>query len=154
MLQFVLTFSTLVRKQLPDDSPEAEDLDLVIQETRRCAGIIRRLLDFAREKAPEKSYGDLNELIRRTTELVSQSAQSEGIEIGIDLDESLPAVWMDENLVGQVIMNMLVNAEHAIEGGGRIQIRTAQRDGYRGSASGGEPVAMAEIQLQMKKMWQ
>jgi two-component system NtrC family sensor kinase len=44
-------------------------------------------------------------------------------------------------------MNMLVNAEHAIEGGGRIQIVTAQRDGYRGSASGGEPVAMAEITI-------
>jgi two-component system NtrC family sensor kinase len=143
----VLTFSTLVRKQLPDDSPEAEDLDLVIQETRRCAGIIRRLLDFAREKAPEKTYVDLNELIRSTTDLVSQSAHSAGIEIVTHFDESLPPVWMDEDLVGQVIMNMLVNAEHAIEGGGRIEIRTAQREDYRGAASSDEPVAMAEITI-------
>jgi two-component system NtrC family sensor kinase len=50
----VLTFSHLVRKQMPEGSPEAEDLDLVIQETTRCATIIRRLLDFAREKTPEK----------------------------------------------------------------------------------------------------
>jgi two-component system NtrC family sensor kinase len=48
----VLTFSTLVRKQVPDGSPEAEDLDLVIQETRRCAAIIRRLLDFAPPVGP------------------------------------------------------------------------------------------------------
>jgi two-component system NtrC family sensor kinase len=143
----VLTFSTLVRKQVPDGSPEADDLDLVIQQTRRCAGIIRRLLDFAREKAPEKSYVDLNELIRKTTELVSQSAHSAGIEIVTDFDESLPTVWIDEDLVSQVIMNMLVNAEHAIEGGGRIEIRTARHDDYRGSAPGGEPVAMAEITI-------
>ena len=35
----VLTFATLVRKEMPPGSPEAEDLDLVIQETRRCATI-------------------------------------------------------------------------------------------------------------------
>ena len=48
----VLTFSHLVRRNLPDDSPDAEDLDLVIRETKRCASIIRRLLDFSREKTP------------------------------------------------------------------------------------------------------
>ena len=143
----VLTFSTLVRKQVPDGSPEAEDLDLVIQETRRCAGIIRRLLDFAREKAPEKSYVDLNKMIRKTIELVSQSAQSSGIEIVTEFDESLPTVWMDEDLVDQVIMNMLVNAEHAMEGGGRIMIRTRQRDDYRRKVTNAKPVAMAEITI-------
>jgi two-component system NtrC family sensor kinase len=48
----VLTFAHLVRQNLPDDSRDAEDLDLVIKETKRCAGIIRRLLDFSREKTP------------------------------------------------------------------------------------------------------
>ena len=36
---------------------------------------------------------------------------------------------MDENLIKQVIMNMLVNAQHAIEGEGRITIRTRLLDG-------------------------
>ena len=84
----VLTFSHLVRKQMPDDSPEAEDLDLVIQETKRCATIIRRLLDFAREKTPEKKYSDLNQTDRRTSHLISQSAQVADIDIILDLDES------------------------------------------------------------------
>jgi two-component system NtrC family sensor kinase len=120
----VLTFSHLVRKQLPDDSPEAEDLDLVIQETKRCAAIIRRLLDFAREKTPEKKYSDLNKLIEETTQLISQSAQVTDIDIIMDLDEALPAVWIDEDLIKQVIMNMLVNAQHSIDGGGTISVRT------------------------------
>jgi two-component system NtrC family sensor kinase len=120
----VLTFSHLVRKQMTDGSPEAEDLDLVIQETKRCATIIRRLLDFAREKTPEKKYSDLNSLVEQTTQLISQSAQIAGIDIVIDLDPDLPAVWIDEDLVKQVIMNLLVNAQHAIESDGRITIRT------------------------------
>ena len=48
----MLTFTSLLRKKMADGSPDAEDLDLVIRETRRCASIIRRLLDFAREKVP------------------------------------------------------------------------------------------------------
>jgi two-component system NtrC family sensor kinase len=143
----VLTFSTLVRKQVPDGSPEAEDLDLVIQETRRCAGIIRRLLDFAREKAPEKSYADLNQLIEKTVQLVSQSAQAADIEINMDLDPALPTVWMDDNLVEQVIMNMLVNAKHSIQGGGRITIRTRLREDHRRSASSAAPDTKVEITI-------
>jgi len=143
----VLTFSTLVRKQMPDGSPEAEDLDLVIQETRRCASIIRRLLDFAREKAPEKNFADLNRLIERTVGLVSESARAADIEISVDLDRTLPPVWMDESLVEQVVMNMLVNAQHAIEGAGRISVRTRKREQYQRSAANAEPADLAEITI-------
>jgi len=143
----VLTFSTLVRNQLPDGSPEAEDLDLVIKETRRCAAIIRRLLDFAREKAPEKGYVDLNRLVEKTVELISQAARDADIEVITDLDSLLPSVWADEDLIEQVVMNMLVNAEHAIEKNGRITIRTRPRVECRRNTADAEPVAVAEITI-------
>ncbi|MCU0990232.1 MAG: ATP-binding protein [Xanthomonadales bacterium] len=139
----VLTFSSLVRKQLPEGSPEAEDLDLVIQETRRCAAIIRRLLDFAREKTPERNYADLNAVVRKTVLLIEQSAQAAGIDIALDLDERLPLAWIDENLVEQVIMNMLVNAQHAIGSDGRITVRTRLRDAAGSAADGGVTGAAA-----------
>jgi two-component system NtrC family sensor kinase len=120
----VLTFSHLVRQELEDGSPEAEDLDLVIQETKRCAAIIRRLLDFAREKTPEKDYADVNQLIEECTQLIKQSAQLADIEIVSELTEGLPPVWMDADLVKQVIMNVLVNAQHAIGREGRIRVAT------------------------------
>lgn len=123
----VLTFSTLVRNNLPEDSPEAEDLDLVIQETKRCAAIIRRLLDFAREKTPEKSYVELNRMIDDCIQLISQPAQLADIELDIQLESGLPPVWVDEDLVKQVIMNMLVNAQHAIGSDGTITVRTRLR---------------------------
>ena len=124
----VLTFAHLVRKNLPDDSRDAEDLDLVIRETKRCAGIIRRLLDFSREKTPEKDYGNLNNIIEETLKLIEQPAQVEDIELITDFDENLPLIWLDESLIKQVIMNMLVNARHAIEGEGSITIKTRLRD--------------------------
>lgn len=143
----VLTFSYLVRKNLPDDSPDAEDLDLVIRETKRCAAIIRRLLDFSREKTPEKTFSDLNVLIDETIQLVAQAAQLNDIEIITDLDEKLPAIWLDDNLIRQVIMNMMVNAQHAINSKGFINIRTRLLAASDCPESITEPREMAEITI-------
>jgi len=143
----VLTFSYLVRKNLPDGSPDAEDLDLVIRETKRCAAIIRRLLDFSREKTPEKTFSNLNELVLETVQLVAQSAQVKDIDITTELDERLPAIWMDENLIKQVIMNMLVNAQHAIDSEGRITIKTRLLSASECPESVEEPQEMAEVAI-------
>lgn len=143
----VLTFSHLVRKELPDGSPEAEDLDLVIQETKRCAAIIRRLLDFAREKTPEKTYADVNQMIEECTQLINQSAHMADIGIVTELNSELPAVWMDADLVKQVIMNMLVNAQHAIGKDGTINVSTRLREAppEAGAQKAGSP--MVEISI-------
>ncbi len=143
----VLTFSHLVRRQMPEGSPQAEDLDLVIQETKRCAAIIRRLLDFARKKTPEKKFSDINALITETAHLLEQAAHIEDIDIILDLDEKLPAIWMDEDLIKQVFMNIMVNAQHAIEGKGSITIRSRYCAEYRNTEAGGRPVPMVEIAI-------
>ncbi len=143
----VLTFSHLVRKKMPDGSAEAEDLDLVIQETKRCAAIIRRLLDFAREKTPEKKFSDINGLITETARLIEQSAQVEDIDIIMDLDEDLPAIWIDEDLIGQVFMNVMVNAQHAIVGEGSIEIRTRYSPEHRMADAGAGTEPMVRISI-------
>ena len=143
----VLTFSHLVRKKIPEGSQEAEDLDLVIQETKRCSTIIRRLLDFAREKTPEKKLADLNQIIEDTARFIERPAHLRDIEITIDLDRDLPPVWVDEDLIKQVIVNMLVNAQHAIEHRGSITIRSRRFPEARSPEPGGKPVPMVEISV-------
>jgi two-component system, NtrC family, sensor kinase len=123
----VLTFSTLLRKQAAEGSRDAEDLDLVIRETRRCATIIRRLLDFAREKKPEKKFADLNRVIEETVRIVERPSHVRDIEIRLELDPQLPEVWMDSDLIKQVVMNMLVNAQHALDSGGHVSVRTSRK---------------------------
>jgi two-component system NtrC family sensor kinase len=143
----ILTFSHLLRKNVPDDSTEAEDLDLVIRETKRCAAIIRRLLDFAREKAPEKKFADLNEIIENTVRIVEQPAHLHNIEITLDLDRDLPSIWVEPDLIEQVILNMLVNAQHAIENDGAITIQCRRSPEPRIPDPGMEPVPMVEISI-------
>jgi two-component system, NtrC family, sensor kinase len=143
----VLTFSHLIRQKMKDGTQDAEDMDLVISETKRCAGIIRRLLDFARQKSPERAYRDLNALIVETARFVERSAQLHGTAIELELDPELPEVWIDENQVKQVVMNMLVNAQHATEGGGTIRVATRRVAEPVAAEPDSEPVEMVEITI-------
>jgi two-component system, NtrC family, sensor kinase len=118
----VLTFTHLLRRKMPEGSQDAEDLDLVIRETKRCASIIRRLLDFARDKPPEKAAVDLNRLIEETVRFVERSAALQDIDIGTELDPQLPPLQVDADLIKQLLMNLLVNAQQAIEDDGHIQV--------------------------------
>jgi two-component system NtrC family sensor kinase len=143
----ILTFSHLIRKKMPDGSPDAEDLDLVIRETKRCAAIIRRLLDFAREKTPEKKFCDLNQIIEDTARIIERPANLRDIEITMDLDRNLPQAWVDADLIKQVIMNMLVNAQHAIEEKGSITIRSRRVPRAMSLELGAKPVPMVELSI-------
>ena len=143
----ILTFSHLLRQKMPDKSPDAEDMDLVIRETKRCAAIIKRLLDFAREKKPEKKFADINQIIEDTVRIVERPAYLRDIEITMDLDRTLPLIWIDADQIKQVIMNMLVNAQHAVEEKGSIAISTRRAAEPRPSAQSAEPIPMVEISI-------
>ena len=141
----ILTFSHLVRQNMPDKSTDAEDMDLVIRETKRCAAIIKRLLDFAREKQPEKKFTDLNQVIGDTVRIVEQPAHLRDIEISLDLDRTLPPIWIDADQIKQVVMNILVNAQHAVEEKGAITVSTRRAQDPRGPATESRPMVAISI---------
>ena len=143
----VLTFTSLLRKKMPDQSQDAEDLDLVIRETKRCASIIRRLLDFSREKVPEKKRANLNHLVEDTVRFVERSAALQQIEITTDLDPDLPEILADSDLIKQVIMNILVNAKQAIEENGSIRVQTHLHNGRKMPESGNQRIPAVEISI-------
>jgi two-component system NtrC family sensor kinase len=143
----VLTFSHLIRDKLPPGSADAEDMDLVIRETKRCASIIRRLLDFARQKPPEKKFTDLSKVVEETVRFIERPAHLKNTEIVLDLAPDLPRLWVDENQIKQVIMNMLVNAEQAIEAGGNIMVQTRVAAAPVSPDPGSAPVPMVEIAI-------
>jgi len=143
----ILTFSHLVRQKIPDKSQDAEDLDLVIRETKRCAAIIKRLLDFAREKNPEKKFNDINQVIMDTVRIVERPAHLRDIEISLDLDPTLPQVWIDADQIKQVIMNMVVNAQHAVEEKGSIAISSRRVMHAQPGTGTSDPVPMVEVAI-------
>jgi two-component system NtrC family sensor kinase len=141
----ILTFASLLRKKMNEGSQDAEDLDLVIRETKRCASIIKRLLDFAREKVPLKERFNLNRLIEDTVRLIDRPASLQQVEIITDLDEELPEIWGDADLIKQVLLNVLVNAEQSISGAGTVLVETRKYLPKASTPAGPEPQPMVEI---------
>jgi two-component system NtrC family sensor kinase len=143
----VLTFSTIIRRKMEDGSPDAEDLDLVIRETKRCSIIIKRLLDFAREKKPEHRFTDVTDIIKETEQILRHPTSSRDIKITLAFDEDLPPLWVDPDQIKQVIMNLIVNAQDAIGSDGDITIRTRRLPEKVSIEPGSPPLAMAEISI-------
>jgi len=70
--------------------------------------------------------GDLNGLIRRILLLLNYRLAEKRITVDTELAE-LPPVLMDENMMGQVLMNILINALQAMGDHGMLTIRTERR---------------------------
>jgi two-component system, NtrC family, sensor kinase len=120
----ILVFSSLVAKDEKLDPALKNDLDTVIRETERCAGIVRGLLEFSRESVPQKSPISLNDVLDASLALVENQAQFLNITIIRDYSPDLPQLSADPNQLEQVFINMLLNASHAMAHGGILRIVT------------------------------
>jgi GAF domain-containing protein len=109
-------------------------LELMVQQADRMAKIVRNLLYFARQRPPERTPVDLNQVIEQTLTLRVNQLTLSRIAVERDVDPELPPVVGDAQQLTQVFLNLLLNAEQAITAtgsGGSIVFRTRVVDGGR-----------------------
>ncbi|HEV8337029.1 MAG TPA: ATP-binding protein [Candidatus Polarisedimenticolia bacterium] len=130
-LTVVLGYAGLLRQQTADAATQRK-LDLLAGEAERCQKIVQNLLTFARKQKHERGMVDVNDAITRTVGLRAYQLRGENIEVVTDLVKGLPATWADVSQLQQVVLNLIVNAEQAIQDAGkgsRIRIATRQAEG-------------------------
>ncbi len=120
----ILVFSSLVDQDSRLHPELRKDLQVIIDETGKCARIVKGLLDFSRENAPRLRPVPLNALMEKALGLIEHQAFFQDVEIIKELDERLPEVMVDPGQIEQVFINLLVNAGQAMEGAGRLEVRT------------------------------
>jgi len=126
----VLTFSSLILKKVDENHPWKRDLENIVQQTTRCRNIVRGLLDFARQRKPDKKEWDVHTLIDRTVTLVENQARFQNIKIVKEFKTSIPMLFLDGDQIQQVFMNIIINAADAMAGnGGTLTIKTNLKDG-------------------------
>jgi two-component system NtrC family sensor kinase len=119
----IVTFANLMLKRLPpENTQDAEDLRVIIDQAERCSKIVRGLLGFSRKTASEKAHVDINTLIENTLSMVRNQAKFHNIAFDIRLDKSIPMINADPNQIQQVFLNLLINAADAMEEKGKITI--------------------------------
>jgi signal transduction histidine kinase len=127
-LTSVLTFSNLMLEQCPPSDSRHDKLKLMVRETDRARTIVRQLLNFGRESVLKPEKININQPVTEIAEsLVAQEA-FKGIELTLKLADSLPQVYADPAQLGQVVLNILLNAIHAITPPGTIDVSTRLAD--------------------------
>ena len=124
-LQGILTFSHLLLEDNPDlDSNCQYSLEKIVGQANRCRDIIRGLLDFSRQRQPDKSFYDINAIIDECISLVELQALFHNIHINRNLQADLPLAVIDPSQIERVFMNMIINAAEAMNGNGYLTIST------------------------------
>jgi len=111
----------------PDGPGRTEEVRQIYQEAERASTILRQLLLNARETLPERRLVSLNQIVQRAIELRRFTLAAEKIRVEIDLDPALPFVEGDPGQLQQVLMNLVGNAQQALEQkgqGGTIKLST------------------------------
>jgi PAS domain S-box-containing protein len=100
-------------------------------EMRRLDGIVQNFLRFSRPPKLHLSSVNPNDMLRHIFALLEPEAREQDIELVLELDESLPPLEADENLLSQALLNVLINAFQAVEQQSRVVLTSRRDDGAR-----------------------
>ncbi len=113
----ILLYSSMLKKDIEkifNRDQTIEDVDLIIEEAKRCKNIVTNLLDFARQGKLQSKQFDLTELLSGVIKLMSQNPVSKNILFTSNLNENC-FVMGDEEQLRQVFVNIMNNACDAMQ---------------------------------------
>ena len=103
----------LAEKRFPPDQRTAAET--IYSEARRASRIVQNLLTFARQHKAEKGPTEINQVLDDTLELRGYELRVRGIDVRREYDDSLPDTMADAHQLQQVFLNLITNAEQAME---------------------------------------
>ncbi len=124
ILTGIMGFAELLSLQLPDDPKIRGDLSQVQGLAERAKALTRQLLIFSRQQPVQERVTNLNTLIENTLTML-QRIIGEDIHLKLVPDPELGNVRADESQLGQVFLNLAVNARDAMPEGGKLTVETA-----------------------------
>jgi signal transduction histidine kinase len=99
----------------------------MLQSVERADAVIRGLLDYSAPHTLELAEAGLNEIVQQALTLVRGEMLAGRHFVVTELKEGLPPLKVDALKISQVVVNLIVNALHAMEDGGTLTIRTRTR---------------------------
>ncbi len=123
ILSAIIGYATLTQMQLTDNDPNRRNIEQILHASERAATLIRRLLSFSRKQVIALNFCDLNEIVKRSENLLFRLIR-EDIELTTVCADQPLTVLADVAQIEQVLMNLITNARDAMPNGGVITIRT------------------------------
>ena len=95
---------------------------IVGQQAERMTAIIRQLLDFARQRGPNKTTVDMGDLAVRTLELLEPIGKKHGVRLRMEPAEEPVRIPLDAGQVEQALTNVVMNGIQAMPDGGTLSV--------------------------------
>lgn len=123
LLTVINGYSELLISELPCSDPKVSSLEQIQRAGERGASLTRQLLAFSRQQVLEPTVLDLNALVSDMQKMLGRLVRQD-ILVTANLSPRLSLVKVDASQIGQVIMNLAVNAADAMPQGGKLIIET------------------------------
>jgi two-component system cell cycle sensor histidine kinase/response regulator CckA len=124
LLAVIMGNSELLMVKLPPNDPLRKEVEEIGHAADRAAGLTRQLLAFSRKQTVQPIVLDLNEVVAGMDKMLRRLID-ENVELRIMAGKDLGRIKADSGHVGQVLMNLAVNARDAMAKGGHLSIETS-----------------------------
>jgi len=123
-LSIIMGYTRLLMKDCPLEGQIKEDIGVIHKNAQLCKKIVEDLLNFSRQTKTQHVLTDINETIESVVSIMEGKFTGRGITIIRSYDSSAPQISIDIDKMKQVCMNLLMNADQAMDKGGQINIST------------------------------
>jgi two-component system NtrC family sensor kinase len=124
----VLTCIENMREDPDNEGMREQYLGLIHDGVKRIERTVANLLDFSRPRSMRLGPAALNQSLTQVIDLVRYQLRRSGIEARFELDPRDPWIVGDRFQIEQLLLNLVLNAIHAMPGGGTLTLRTRRQD--------------------------
>jgi two-component system NtrC family sensor kinase len=121
----VVGFAQLAQRRLDDRAKVLELLKVIESEALRCRDILSSFLRFARGQSTAAERIDLNRVVDDTARVLRHQLVVNGVQLELSCVDGLPVVRGNAAELQQVLVNLAINAQQAMPGGGTVKLGTA-----------------------------
>ena len=121
----IIGYSRILSREIGSDSRYAEYLEGINEDAQRAHKIIGNLLSFAREAPLDVQPSNINELLDKVINQIDKVKSPPDITLKNHYQENLPEIYIDQNQIQQVFINLINNAFHSMPDGGELFITTS-----------------------------